>query len=98
MNTSEVAKLLQTVIDPELGVDIVSLGLVYGIVPFEGGVRVAMTTTTPLCPMGSAIIAGAEDALRFAFPASVVDVQVVHEPVWETGMIDEATRKLLRIR
>ena len=97
MNTSEVAKLLRTVFDPELGVDIVSLGLVFGIETFEGGVRVTMTTTSPLCPMGSALVAGVEDVLRFAFPGVAVEVQVVQEPVWEIGMIEESTRERLRI-
>jgi metal-sulfur cluster biosynthetic enzyme len=98
VNTPGIAEVLRTVFDPELGVDIVALGLVYAIDASDGGVHVTMTTTTPLCPMGSALVEGVEDALRFAFPGLAIDVRVIPEPAWEIGMIEESTRKRLRIR
>jgi metal-sulfur cluster biosynthetic enzyme len=98
VNTPGIAEVLRTVYDPELGVDIVALGLVYGIDTSDGGIHVSMTTTTPLCPMGGALVAGVEDALQFAFPGLASEVRVVQEPVWEIGMIEESTRERLRIR
>lgn len=98
MTVREVAETLREVYDPELGVDIVCLGLVYHIDTFDGGVCVAMTMTTPDCPMGRALVVGVEDALRFAFPGSKIEVLVVQDPPWAIGMIDEATRERLRIR
>lgn len=98
MNAPAVANILRTVLDPELGVDVVALGLVYGIDTPDGGVHVTMTTTTPLCPMGEALVEGVDDALRFAFPGLAVDVRVVDQPAWDIGMIDVTTRERLRIR
>lgn len=79
---------LQDVIDPELGRDIVGLGLIYLIEASDTGeVRIVMTTTTPGCPASGFIV----DAVRYATQAVTgvlsVDVQLVHEPRWHPGMM-----------
>ena len=55
---------LKTVIDPELGVSIVDLGLIYGIEINEGNVTVKMTLTSPACPLGAVIQGQVHQALK----------------------------------
>ncbi|HLA79218.1 MAG TPA: metal-sulfur cluster assembly factor, partial [Vicinamibacteria bacterium] len=59
---------LREVIDPELGINIVDLGLVYRIEAEAGRLSVAMTMTSPACPLGEHLSAQAEAAVRRAAP------------------------------
>lgn len=71
---------LRTVIDPEMHIDIVTLGLVYGVVIREEGILITMTLTTPLCPYADAIVAAVEQSCaQFARPVQVV---VTFSPAW----------------
>jgi metal-sulfur cluster biosynthetic enzyme len=73
---------LRDVFDPELGLDVVSLGLVYGIDVVDDHVTVEMTLTTPGCPVAESLPAEARDALARALPEATIDVQVVWDPPW----------------
>ncbi len=73
---------LRNVWDPELGVDIVSLGLVYGVEATDDKVEVEMTLTTPGCPVSEQLPAEAEQAVRSALPGSDVEVRIVWDPPW----------------
>ena len=74
---------LGTVWDPELGLDIVSLGLIYDVRVGDGSVDVDMTLTTPGCPVSASMPAEAEAAVRAAVPDGVdVVVNLVWEPAW----------------
>jgi metal-sulfur cluster biosynthetic enzyme len=95
MNTGEVAELLSSIEDPELGLDIVSLGLVYGINIAEESVRVTLTTTSPLCPMGTAIAEAAEAALAERMPGHAVAVVIVNDPQWDVDMMSPMARMAL---
>ena len=81
---------LMEVIDPELYVNVIDLGLVY-TVDFndERKVKVTMTLSTPGCPMGDAITGGVRNALETAFPDREVEVDLVWEPRWNYNMISE---------
>lgn len=87
---------LSAVIDPEVGLNIVEMGLVYRAEEKDGGIFVEMTMTSPACPMGGYIQKQAEDALRSAFPQAVqVKVDLVWDPPWGPDkMTDDAKRKL----
>ncbi|MCW5634060.1 MAG: metal-sulfur cluster assembly factor [Rubrivivax sp.] len=83
------AQLLDTlrqVMDPEAGMNIVDLGLVYGIesgAAARPGVRVAMTMTSAACPMADLIVDQVHDALAAALPAGTpVQVDIVWDPPW----------------
>jgi metal-sulfur cluster biosynthetic enzyme len=78
---------LSTVIDPELGLDIVTLGLVYGVEVNEGIARITYTLTTPGCPMERAITDGVRSAVLQAEGISRVDTHIVWDPAWHPGMI-----------
>lgn len=95
-STGTVREALRAVIDPELGINIVDLGLVYGIDTSGGEVRVAMTMTAPACPLGEALATEAEAAIRARLPGHrSVSIDLVWDPPWQPAMMsDEARRRL----
>lgn len=87
---------LRAVIDPEVGVNIVDLGLVYEIADDAGGVLVRMTMTSPACPMKEIIEDDVRAALAPALGGAPVAVEWVWEPPWDPSMMSGAARlKLL---
>ncbi len=73
---------LRNVWDPELGLDIISLGLVYGVRVEGERVVVDMTLTTPGCPVSEQLPLEAATAVARALPAYRVDVNTVWDPPW----------------
>jgi len=87
-NEETVRAALRGVIDPEVGMNVVDLGLVYGIEIAPNRVRVSMTMTTPACPMGAMITEDAREAIRDIVPEDAeVDVQLVWDPPWSSDLI-----------
>lgn len=86
---------LKKVIDPELFVNIVDLGLVYKIHFPAGVIEVQMTLSTPHCPLGDAITNGVHNALSEVFPDRETQVTLVREPAWSPDMMTEEGRKEL---
>jgi len=79
----DILDALKGVYDPELGVNIVDLGLVYRAARGEDGIEVDITMTTRACPLGEMIVREAQDALRARFPdAKSVEVLLVWDPPW----------------
>jgi len=86
---------LKTVIDPELNVNIVDLGLIYSTQSREGEVDVEMTLTTPACPAGPEILKNAVGALEKLDGVSKANVKLVMTPPWSPErMSDEARDEL----
>ena len=78
-----VREALRQVEDPEAGMNIVDLGLVYLVESAPGAVRVDMTMTTAACPMTEMIVGEARDAIVALVPAETsVDVRLVWDPPW----------------
>jgi len=74
---------LRTVVDPETGLDIVSMGLVYGAEVEGDVVRVQLTMTSAACPMGDEIVDEAQAVLAHEFhDKDRIDVELVWEPPW----------------
>ncbi|MGA2658330.1 MAG: metal-sulfur cluster assembly factor [Verrucomicrobiota bacterium] len=89
---------LRQVIDPELGVNIVDLGLVYSVSSAAGRLRVAMTLTTPGCPMHDSIAEGVKNILLALDGVAGVEVEVVWDPPWHPSMMTEAGRAMTGVR
>ena len=89
-----VREALCSVDDPEVGMNIVDLGLVYRIDIAPELVRVELTMTTPACPMGELITDNARRAVAAALPQNAaVDVVLVWEPPWTPEMMSESARQ-----
>lgn len=87
---------LYNVIDPELGLDIVNLGLVYSLVVGHDRVYLEMTLTTLGCPVSESLPQEAEWALRQAFePEILIEVKVVWDPPWTPERMSEKALELL---
>jgi metal-sulfur cluster biosynthetic enzyme len=93
---ADIREALRTVIDPELGVNIVDLGLVYRIDVEGSHVRVEMTMTSPACPMSDYLKALVDEAIKGIVPGvEHVDVVLVLEPPWDPDMMSDAARRQL---
>jgi metal-sulfur cluster biosynthetic enzyme len=88
---------LSTVEDPELGLDIVSLGLVYAVERDGNHVRVVHTLTSMGCPLGPVIERDIADAVVRLDGVSSVDVQLVFEPPWSPEKMSDDARFLLGV-
>ncbi len=93
----EIAQLLKTVIDPEVAVNIIDLGLVYEIDynEEEKTITIVMTLSTRGCPLGDTIIQNVKVVLEAGFPDFKIDTEVVWEPMWSPEMITGAGRNAL---
>lgn len=87
------AEQLRQVIDPEVGLNVVDLGLLYGLQVEGGRVQAALTMTTPACPMSSYIVQQATGALRALPGVEDVHVELVWTPHWNPAMIDPEARR-----
>jgi metal-sulfur cluster biosynthetic enzyme len=93
MDEEALLDALRAVIDPEAGMNIVELGLVYGVEATPGRARVRMTLTSAACPLGDLLSDQVRDTLRARFPElEQVDVELVWEPPWTPERMSEEAR------
>ncbi len=96
MPTSEqVRDALKQIIDPEIGLNIVDLGLVYDVAAEDGKVTVNMTLTSPGCPVGPQLLNGAKMAVQELEGVEEVEVHLVWEPFWSPDLINPEARAAL---
>jgi metal-sulfur cluster biosynthetic enzyme len=89
---AQVRDVLRTVVDPELHINIIDLGLVYGIELHGPTVDVKMTLTSPSCPYGPYILHQVKDTLLQMKGIDDASVQVVWEPAWGPDKMSEEAR------
>ena len=90
----EISQLLESVIDPEAGINIVAMGLIYDIRIEPDGVHVQMTMTSPLCPVGDLLIEEITACLRQRIPLpSQINVDLTFEPPWSPDMMSAEAKK-----
>jgi metal-sulfur cluster biosynthetic enzyme len=88
--TEEITASLRQVIDPELGYNIVDLGLIYDVsVDDDGAALVSMTTTTPGCPATSYLLEGARECTSAVAGVETVEVELTYEPRWSPDMMSD---------
>jgi metal-sulfur cluster biosynthetic enzyme len=96
LTEAAVLDVLRQVIDPELGISIVDLGLIYGIEIADSNVHLMMTMTSPGCPLTSLLEKETRKALEEAFPGlSSIVVEIVWEPQWSPMMMSWIARQQL---
>lgn len=89
--------LLNNVIDPELGVGIVDLGLIYDVEIKNGRAAVTMTLTSMGCPVGPSIIAQVEEIAEEIPDVEEVSVNLVWEPAWTPDRMNPDVRAMLNL-
>jgi metal-sulfur cluster biosynthetic enzyme len=90
---SAITDALRSVEDPEAGMNIVELGLVYRTEVVGDSVEVDMTMTTPACPVADLLVDQARAAVEgICPPGTPVKVQLVWEPIWNPSMMSELAR------
>ena len=85
----EVLDALSNVIDPELGLDFVELGLIYGVEVNEGDVQVTFTLTTPGCPIGPQVTEQIEEFVGEVEGVKSVSSEMVFTPPWSPERMSE---------
>lgn len=93
---TRIVEALQTVMDPELQVNVFDLGLIYLLRIDDLHIRVELTLSSKNCPMSESILSGVNHCIQRNFPAHEVQVILVWEPEWNYRMIPEAGIKKLR--
>ncbi len=99
VNEEQIRNSLQVVVDPEIGMDIVNLGLIYDVKPDEtnGKVDIKMTLTSPACPVGPQIVAKAKEVVAKLDGVKDVNLEIVWTPAWNPEMMTEEAKDKLGI-
>jgi len=92
VTAEDVIRELGQVYDPEIGVDIVNLGLVYEVAVEDDTIKVWMTLTTPECPVGPYIEADVHRALENLPMVRDVAINLVWDPPWDWRMMSEEAK------
>ncbi len=88
-----IIKVLKTVYDPEIPVDIYELGLIYDVqISDDGDVKVIMTLTTPNCPVAESLPAEVKEKVGLVKDVNSVDLELTFEPTWTKDMMSEEAR------
>jgi metal-sulfur cluster biosynthetic enzyme len=90
-----VREALRQVIDPEVGVNILDLGLVYDVAVDGEGVAIALTMTSPACPLAEYLKDEIERSIRRTTRAGYVTIDLVWDPPWTPDRISTAARRQL---
>lgn len=98
--TMSAVESLKSVLDPELGLNIVDLGLLYSVNfnELNKEILVNMTLTSQFCPIGESILGSVEQQLKFGFPQYKTQVNLTFEPAWNSTMISEDGIKQLKLK
>jgi metal-sulfur cluster biosynthetic enzyme len=89
VTADDVMDALTNVIDPELGLDFVELGLIYGVEVDDGDVRITFTLTTPGCPIGPQVTEQMEDFVGELEGVRSVECEMVFAPPWSPDKMTE---------
>ena len=96
VNEKDILQALRGVSDPEVGVNVVDLGLIYSTEIHGDNVRIVMTMTTPVCPMHSYLTEEVREAILSQHEeVANVEVQLVWDPAWSPQMISEKGKRQL---
>ena len=92
----QVMEVLKTVVDPEVGLNLVDLGLIYGVdITEDEIITITMTLTTKGCPMHEMMLSSAKRTLQNQLPAKEVNINLVWEPAWTPERLSPEAKKKL---
>ncbi len=94
---SEVKENLEKVIDPEIGINIVDLGLIYDLEYVDSNIKVSMTLTAPNCPYGDEILDGVDYACKKHDEVKDVFIDLTFDPPWNPDKISDAAKYYMGI-
>src|SRR5690554_2699797 len=96
LTKEQIEEALRDVLDPQLGINIVDLGLIYEInLDDKNNVNIKMTLTTQGCPLHDSITFGIQNRLKLLEGIGEIDVQLVWEPRWTPSRMSDYARELL---
>lgn len=95
ISQEEVIEKLKTCLDPELGINIVDLGLIYSIGIESSHISILMTLTTPGCPLDSYFVKDITSKLKTLKGVSDVSVELTFSPPWSPSKMTEESQDLL---
>lgn len=98
LDEATVLDALRQVIDPEIGCNLVDLGLIYDVAILGSKVKVTMTLTTPGCPMHESLCGGVQVALLNLEGVDDAEVELVWDPPWHPSMMSETGRAMAGAR
>ena len=96
--TDAAREALRDVIDPELGISVVDLGLIYDVSIHGRTAQVTMTTTSPVCPLGGLLTKQVEQRLESIDGIDYVEVTIVTDPPWSADRLSDHARQILGYR
>jgi metal-sulfur cluster biosynthetic enzyme len=88
-----ILEVLKTVYDPEIPINILDLGLIYGIDIEGSNVHIIMTLTAPHCPMSGVIVKNVKEKIEAMEGVNKADVELVWDPIWSPYMISKEAMK-----
>ncbi len=93
MSEADILDALHSVDDPEAGMSVVDLGLVYRVSASDNHVKVEMTMTSPACPLGDYLTDAVAEAVRRVSPDAEVEVALVWDPPWTPERMSPEAQK-----
>jgi len=92
----EILELLKNVMDPEIEINIVDLGLIYEIT-YDGdkNINIEMTFSTPACPLGDTIVTNIKETIKQKYADFITNIEIVFDPPWSTDLVSEEGKKIL---
>lgn len=93
----EVLSAVGEVLDPDLGLPILDLGLIYRVDVVEDGVEIDFTLTSPACPVGDLLLEDLQETVKARTGVQNVTAQIVWDPPWNKDMMSEELKLTLGI-
>lgn len=93
----DVVKILKKCYDPEIPINLIDLGMIYGLNVGEGKVNIKMTLTTPFCPLASTIIEDVKKKVAKIKGVKKVNIELVFDPPWSPDRMSEKARKKMGV-
>lgn len=91
----DVITALETVVDPELNLDIWNLGLIYNVEVAESKVNIDLTLTSPMCPVGPLIVTNTKEAVNALDGVAETNIELVWDPPWDMEMMSDDLKFML---